>query len=128
MVAVGNPLGLAGSVAADRRHPYCKRMGARAYLGLAGSPVPLPPALAHQREQGTGLRIAEVVPNGPAEKAGLLEGDLLLSAGDSFVTNAQSLQKLMLADAIGRPLSVTAFRNEALVDTVIVPIELGLSD
>src|SRR5271163_2942607 len=88
----------------------------RAYLGLAGSPVPLPPALAHQREQRTGLRIAEVVPNGPAEKAGLLESDLLLSAGDNLVTSAQSLQKLMLADAIGRPLSVTVLRNEALVD------------
>jgi len=99
----------------------------RAYLGLAGSPVPLPPGLASQRGQRTGLRIAQVVPGGPAAKAGLIAGDLLLSAGESPITSAQSLQKLMLADAIGRPLTLTALRNEALVDVVAVPTELPSS-
>ena len=74
-----------------------------AYLGLAGNPVPLRPRLANHRGQTTGLRIAEVVPGGPAAKAGLLAGDVLLSAGGTPVTSAQSLQRLMLADAIGRP-------------------------
>jgi len=96
----------------------------RAYLGLAGSPVPLPPALAAQRGQRTGLRVAQVVPGGPAAGAGILAGDLLLSAGETPITSAQSLQKLMLADAIGRPLTLTALRNEALVDVVAVPTEL----
>lgn len=96
----------------------------RAYLGLAGSPVPLPPALAAQRGQRTGLRVAQVVPGGPAAGAGILGGDLLLSAGETPITSAQSLQKLMLADAIGRPLTLTALRNEALVDVVAVPTEL----
>jgi S1-C subfamily serine protease len=96
----------------------------RAYLGLAGSPVPLPPALASQREQRSGLRIAQVVSGGPAAKAGLRAGDLLLSAGGSPVSSAQSLQRLMLADAIGRPLTLTVIRNEAMVDVVVVPTEL----
>src|SRR6516162_5342193 len=99
----------------------------RAYLGLAGSPVPLPPALAARRGQRTGLRVAQVVPGGPAAAAGMLAGDLLLSAGEAPITSAQSLQKLMLADAIGRPLTLTALRNEALVDVVAVPTELPSS-
>jgi S1-C subfamily serine protease len=96
----------------------------RAYLGLAGNPVPLPPALANQRGQRTGLRIAQVVPGGPAAKAGLRAEDLLISAGDSPVTSAQGLQRLMLADAIGRPLNLTAVRNGALVDVIVTPTEL----
>ena len=96
----------------------------RAYLGLAGTPVPLSPALAKSRGQRTGLRVAEVVPGGPAAAAGVLAGDLLLSAGESPVTSAQSVQRLMLADAIGHPLALTALRNEALIDLVVVPTEL----
>jgi S1-C subfamily serine protease len=97
----------------------------RAYLGLAGNPVPLPPGLANQRAQRNGLRIAQVVPGGPAAKAGLRTGDLLLSAGDAPVTSAQALQKLMLADAIGRPLTLTALRNDAQVDVIAAPTELA---
>jgi S1-C subfamily serine protease len=97
----------------------------RAYLGLAGNPAPLPPALANQRGQTSGLRIAQVDPGGPAAKAGLREGDLLLSAGDAPVTSAQGLQKLILADAIGRPLTLTALRNGALVDVIAIPTELA---
>jgi len=67
------------------------------------------------------------VPGGPAAAAGMLAGDLLLSAGEAPITSAQSLQKLMLADAIGRPLTLTALRNEALVDVVAVPTELPSS-
>jgi S1-C subfamily serine protease len=96
----------------------------RSYLGLAGSPAPLSPGLAAQRGQQTGLRVAQVVPGGPAAKAGVHAGDLLVSAGVSQVTSAQGLQRLMLADAIGRPLTLTALRNDVLVDIVVVPTEL----
>jgi S1-C subfamily serine protease len=100
----------------------------RAYLGLAGSPVPLSPVLANQRGQRSGLRVAQVVSGGPAAKAGVLAGDLLLSAGETLVTSAQSLQRLMLADAIGHPITLTLVRNDALVDVVVVPAELVLED
>jgi S1-C subfamily serine protease len=96
----------------------------RAYLGLAGNPAPLPPALAAKRGQRHGLRVAQVVSNGPTARAGVLAGDLLLSAGEVPVTGAQNLQRLMLADAIGTPMTLTVLRNDALVDVVVVPTEL----
>jgi S1-C subfamily serine protease len=100
----------------------------RAYLGLAGTPAPLPPALAAQRGQRLGLRIVEVVPGGPAAGAGLRIGDLLLSADGDAVSSAQALQRLMLADAIGRPLALTALRGDALVDVIATPVELEAAD
>ena len=68
------------------------------------------------------------MPGGPAARAGLRPGDLLLSAGDQPVSSAQALQRLMLADAIGRPLSLTALRADALVDVIATPVELDAAD
>jgi S1-C subfamily serine protease len=96
----------------------------RAYLGLAGTPAPLPPSLAIRLNQNTGMRIEQVVAEGPAAKAGLRPRDLLVSANGEPVTSAQSLQRLMLGDAIGQPLALTVLRSEALVDVVATPQEL----
>jgi S1-C subfamily serine protease len=124
----GNGLGLAIPINPTTRQIIATLMAdgrvRRAYLGVAGNPAPLPPTLAGQRGQRSGLRVAQVVPGGPAARAGLREGDLLLSANGHAVTSAQSLQRLMLADAIGRPLTLTAMRNEAIVDLEVVPTEL----
>jgi S1-C subfamily serine protease len=96
----------------------------RAYMGLAGTPVPLPPPLGVRLDQKTGMRIEQVVPQGPAAKTGLRPGDLLVSANGEAVTSAQSLQRLMLGDAIGAPLALTVLRSEALVDVIATPEEL----
>ena len=96
----------------------------RAYLGLAGTPAPLPPPVAARFDQKTGMRIEQVVPEGPAAKAGLRPGDLLVIANGEAVTSAQSVQRLMLGDAIGQPLALTVLRSEALVDVIATPEEL----
>ena len=96
----------------------------RAYLGLAGTPAPLPPSLAVRLSQKTGMRIEQVVTAGPAAQAGLQAHDLLVSANGEAVTSAQSLQRLMLGDAIGQPLALTVLRSEALVDVIVTPEEL----
>ncbi len=97
----------------------------RAYLGLAGSPTPLPPSVAARLDQTAGMRIEQVVPQGPAAKAGLRRHDILVSANGESVTNAQSLQRLMLGNAIGRPLELTLLRSDALVDVIATPEELS---
>ena len=96
----------------------------RAFLGLAGTPAPLPPPLAVRLDQKAGMRIEEVVSEGPAARAGLRPRDLLVRANGEAVTGAQSLQRLMLGDAIGQPLVLTVLRSEALVDVVVTPDEL----
>ncbi|RZU73337.1 S1-C subfamily serine protease [Micromonospora kangleipakensis] len=97
----------------------------RAWLGVAGVPVPLPPELTERTGQRRGLRVVEVVPGSPAGVAGLYLGDVIVSAGGRSVQDGQGLQRLMLGPAIGARLPVTVLRKGAFVDVVAVPTELG---
>jgi S1-C subfamily serine protease len=96
----------------------------RAYLGLVSVPTPLPAPLQKRLGRTGGLRVSEVVNGGPAARAGLRPGDMLVSAAGKPVTSAQDLQRLMFAEAIGRPLEITVLRNGALVDVIAQPSEL----
>ena len=96
----------------------------RAFLGLVSSPSPLPPTLADKVGRKEGLRLVEVVPGSPADRAGLYAGDVLLTVGGQPVSTAQSVQRLMFADAIGRDLAITVWRRGALVDVIARPVEL----
>jgi S1-C subfamily serine protease len=96
----------------------------RAYLGLAMVPGPVPAAWRERLGRNTGLLIAQVLSGGPAERAGLRAGDLLLTVAGKPVAVSQDLQRLMFAEAIGQPLAITVMRNGALVDVIAEPTEL----
>jgi S1-C subfamily serine protease len=96
----------------------------RAYLGLAMIPGPVPAQWRDRLGRSKGLLVAQVVPNGPAARAGLRQGDLLLTVGGKPVAVSQDLQRLMFSEAIGRPLAITVMRNGALVDVIAEPSEL----
>ena len=97
----------------------------RAYLGIVSAPTPLPAWLHERAGSKDGLRVADLVPGGPAARAGIRTGDILISASGQKVTTAQDLQRLMFAEAIGRPLEITVLRNGALVDVIAEPSELA---
>ena len=97
----------------------------RAYLGLISAPIPLRPDVAGRFGQTVALRVVDVVDGSPAARAGLKVNDLILTAARQPVHNAQSLQRLQFAEAIGRPLPVTVLRGSALVDVVADPDELS---
>ena len=96
----------------------------RAYLGVIGVPAPVPAQVAERAGQREGLRLVEVVSGSPAAKAGLRNGDLLLTVGRKQITDAQSIQRQLFGEAIGAPLPITALRNGAMVDVIAIPAEL----
>jgi S1-C subfamily serine protease len=96
----------------------------RAYLGLAMMPGPVPAQWRERLGRKTGLLVAQVVAGGPADRAGLRQGDLLLTVAGNPVAVSQDLQRLMFSEAIGRPLAITVMRNGALVDVIAEPSEL----
>jgi S1-C subfamily serine protease len=124
----GYGVGLAVPINATTRHIISSLLTdgrvRRAYLGVAGTPIPLRPAVANQVGQAVGLQLVEVVSDGPAARAGLRVGDVVLTAGGQAADSVQVLQRLMLADAIGTSLPITVVRNGALIDVMVIPIEL----
>jgi S1-C subfamily serine protease len=96
----------------------------RAYLGLVSTPARLTPVQADRFGQRAALRVIEVVESSPAAQSGLRAGDLVLAVDGTPLGDAQSLQKRLFADAVGRRMEITVLRNGALVDAVALPIEL----
>jgi S1-C subfamily serine protease len=97
----------------------------RAYLGLVTTPAPLRPQLAERFDQRRALRVVEVIAGSPADEAGLRAGDLVLAVDGTPLRDAQSLQRQLFTDAIGRRTEITAIRNDALVDVIALPTELS---
>jgi S1-C subfamily serine protease len=98
----------------------------RAWLGVAGVPVPLPPSVAERLGQRNGLRVVEVIAGSPAGSAGIYLDDIMVSAGGRPTETVQALQRLMLGRAIGQRLPITVLRRDAFVDVISVPTELAI--
>ncbi len=82
----------------------------RGYLGLAGQPVQL--AAVHQQElaRERGLLIIGVTPDGPADRAGLLIGDVILEFDGRPVESAEDLLDLLSADRIAKEFATRLIR------------------
>jgi S1-C subfamily serine protease len=96
----------------------------RAFFGVAGGRRPLPPRAARMLGRSNGIEIVEVVPGSPAARAGLRREDLLVDVDGVPVADAGALQRLMVTEAIGRPMRVRAFRGGELLELTVVPVEL----
>jgi S1-C subfamily serine protease len=124
----GIGLGLAVPINATTRHILSELMAhgrvRRAWLGVGGATMGLPPVLARRLDQSSGLRVVEVVPRSPAARAGIQYGDVVLTANGAKVVTAQDLQRMMLNLRAGSRLDVTLLRNGALVDVVAALSEL----
>jgi serine protease Do len=97
----------------------------RAYLGVVSTPIRLGASDVVRTGQREGLRVVEVLSGSPAEQAGLRTGDVLLRAGSRPVSNAESLQKLLFAEAIGVPMNIAVLRDGHVADIAAVPGEMA---
>lgn len=96
----------------------------RAYLGLVSTPIRLGPSAVVRTGQRDGLRVVEVLAGSPAETAGLKVDDVVLRAGSRPVSNAESLQKLLFADAVGVPMTIVVLRDGHELELTAVPAEM----
>jgi S1-C subfamily serine protease len=124
----GVGLGLAVPINAATRRIVGELMSGgrvrRAYLGIAGGPRPLPPGAREHSPLPTGIEVIEVVPGTPAERAGLRAEDLIVALDEAAVAGVEDLQRLMVADAIGRAVTAKVIRHGRVVRVELTPVEL----
>ena len=97
----------------------------RGYLGVGLQPVRLPNDLREmlQRNEKTAAIVLEVHPDGPADKAGIVIGDILVSLGGQSITRLEDVQSLLAGDAIGKTFPLKFIRGGAVQDGNIVVAE-----
>jgi S1-C subfamily serine protease len=87
---------------------------ARAYLGVAMQPVRLTRSLAEQLQLADaphGVLVVMVESDSPADTAGLLVGDIIVSAGGSPVADPQDMAELLGAERVGATIELSVIRG-----------------
>lgn len=90
----------------------------RAYLGAAADTVNLPRRVADAAHVGsrTAAVLHSIVDEGPAARAGVREGDVLLSLDGRPVEGPGPLLRMLTAEAIGRQVRLQVLRQGRLLE------------
>jgi S1-C subfamily serine protease len=95
----------------------------RAYLGVSTQAVELQEVLRLRLglQQTAGLMLLGLEPGAPAERGGLLLGDILLTIGGRTIEDGEALQMALGPDAIGTATPIRLIRGGDLREIAIVP-------
>jgi S1-C subfamily serine protease len=97
----------------------------RGYLGVAGANVALGRRTVRHHDLATdrAVRVESLEPGGPAERAGLEPGDLIVAYDGSAVGGIDDLHRLLTAERIGRPTTVAVVRSARKLELPIAAAE-----
>jgi serine protease DegQ len=97
----------------------------RGYLGVGLQPVRLPEALRQtlKHEERTAAIVLEIEPNSPANRAGLMIGDIIVSLAGDKVSRLEDIHSKLHGSAIGKPFSIGFVRGGVLQEAEITVAE-----
>jgi S1-C subfamily serine protease len=97
----------------------------RSYIGIAGQDVPI-----HRRAvryynlpAEKGIMVINVEKDSPASKAGLINGDIIISFNDKIVAGIDDLHKVLTEDNLGTISIIKILRYTDLIELDITPVE-----
>lgn len=91
----------------------------RGYLGIAGQPVQLAGAQRDAAGAESALLLAGIVAGSPADQAGLLVGDAIVTFDGQQITSAESLLDAISGDRVGRDVTLRVLRGGKMADVVV---------
>jgi serine protease DegQ len=104
------PVNLAWQIAATLSQHGSVRRG---YLGVRSQPASITPAQqkALGRDQHSGLLLVGVEEDSPAERGGLIVGDILVAISGQPVSDPDELLPRLSGDVVGKPVPVEVLRG-----------------
>jgi S1-C subfamily serine protease len=97
----------------------------RSSIGVRGQNTVVPRALAHAHRLAvsSGVLVLSAEPGGPAARAGVVAGDVIVALAERAVTAIDDLHRCLTAEHIGRSIAITLLHGRERRDTTIVPME-----
>jgi len=92
---------------------------ARGYLGIVGQPVRLPEGQAGTAGSEAALLVANVAPDGPAAKAGVLVGDVVLALDGTPVAAPEDLLDLLTGSRVGHTATLRLLRGGSPAEVTV---------
>jgi S1-C subfamily serine protease len=86
----------------------------RGHLGIGSQPVQIPLAQRGGQPRDAGLLVVQVASESPAERGGVLLGDILVTLDGRPTGTAEELQALLIGERVGRPVPVEVLRGGRL--------------
>jgi S1-C subfamily serine protease len=97
----------------------------RAFLGIAVQGRPISRRLQRiiEKESSSAAEVVSVDANGPAAKADIQVGDLIVSADDQNIDSIDDLHRFLAKHPPGTPIRLTIFRKNKTIEISVVPGE-----
>ena len=86
--------------------------------------MPLPPrARQFDLEQAGAIEVVGIEEGGPADQAGILEEDLIVSLAERPVASVDDLHRLLTQLPVDVPAAVVLLRGERRLERMVLPTE-----
>jgi S1-C subfamily serine protease len=101
----------------------------RSWIGVAGQNVPIHRRVVvfHRLAVDHGVLVSGIEPGSPASRAGLREGDVIVTFGGEPVSSIDELHRHLVAKVIGVPSQITVIRHTEKLELVVTPQELAIN-
>src|SRR5688572_13344212 len=98
----------------------------RSFLGVAGQNVTIPRSVARRLNMATasGVLVLSAYKDSPAQKAGLLEGDVFIAMAGEAIKGVDDLHTHLTDEKIGVETALTILRRFAKITVPVVPAEI----
>ena len=96
----------------------------RSWIGIAAQNVPLPRRIVYEYKlpASSGVMVTSIDPDGPAAKAGIREGDIILSFSSQSIGGIDELHRALSSERMGRPQQLVVLRGVSLLDLTVTPV------
>ena len=97
----------------------------RAYLGLAAQQRQLDRRLArlHNLQNGYGVEVVGINPDGPSARAGIRRGDIIVSIAGKKTENVDDLHRTLTEHGLGNPIDLVILRGQERKILDVTPAE-----